>query len=603
MLFIGIRQQLIPDDSISSVPDIYDYIEQTLFPLIFNQYYSQEMNKTFFGPYNQGFVTPGTRILNGIRFKQSLVLWVFFIRCSNQYFHIGFNRVDSFSVFENFFFSQMGHDRTDRNQKEKCIVKPNKFSNCYDDSYSDGNDFIGNGFWRDNPYLYKTGNELQDDRWYGRFGSYESGGYIQDFVILDGYNHSLSLLQTLKNGNWLDTGTKAFFIDFIAFNPSTMLHSVARIAFEIPIGGNAFLLIEIKSWKFNRYSNSYSNSNAGKQVYDQYSLIILHVLCLVFIAIYSIDIIYIIVKQDFVFRYFGMELASLWYYLEILHTLLFWILIGVAIKNEYYVAHNINLIPKIEAEFESFRILQSWILIESYIQALCGFLLYIKLFKYSSLVNDKFNFFSLLVAESIYTLIPFFLIIVIVFYAFGFCGFLMFGSDLSDFRNIIHSFGTMFEYIISSVDYIAITESSRIFGSIYYYIFSMSIFLVLINVFIEIISVAYVKVVDKISNGEEHYGTEKGAQNSQTVGFFGLFARKTVSKISNVIKGFASVIRHSDVDIDGDGQITDSEIADKYGITIHAAREHITKFDCDGDGKLNVNEFEAVLNFKAPTEL
>lgn len=104
MLFIGIRQQLIPDDSISSVPDIYDYIEQTLFPLIFNQYYSQEMNKTFFGPYNQGFVTPGTRILNGIRFKQSLVLWVFFIRCSNQYFHIGFNRVDSFSVFENFFF-------------------------------------------------------------------------------------------------------------------------------------------------------------------------------------------------------------------------------------------------------------------------------------------------------------------------------------------------------------------------------------------------------------------------------------------------------------------------------------------------------------------
>ena len=210
--------------------------------------------------------------------------------------------------------------------------------------------------------------------------------------------------------------------------------------------------------------------------------------------------------------------------------------------------------------------------VESYIQAMNGFFLYLKLFKYSSKLSRKFEFFAQILQESAKTFLPFCMILCVCFGAFGISGFLMFGSDLDSFRSFSYSILTMFRYTVSTVDYDSINLSSRIYGSVYYYIWSILIFLILVNVFIEIISQAYALVYDKIEN--QNHGVRTTNKKKH---LFGFFRHKSIEKVSHVVKGFGSVVRHADVHIDRDGQLTDTQLCIKYAMDPQTAKELITK--------------------------
>ena len=157
------------------------------------------------------------------------------------------------------------HTRTVRLAEEDCEIRADRFGKCYSpDDYS-RKPFVGNGKWKDNPYMYWDSSDLEDQVWSGRHGSYPGGGYIQDFLIDESENNTLwlndsvltrnAIIQDLIDGNWIDAGTSAVFIDFTLFNPSTLLHTVVRIAFEMPTGG-VLPTSEFKSWVFYRYSVS-----------------------------------------------------------------------------------------------------------------------------------------------------------------------------------------------------------------------------------------------------------------------------------------------------------------------------------------------------------
>ena len=78
--------------------------------------------------------------------------------------------------------------------------------------------------------------------------------------------------------------------------------------------------------------------------------------------------------------------------------------------------------------------------------------------------------------------------------AFGTAGFLTFNSDVDDFRSYVFSMGNMVRFTLVDMDYGNLTLSARLWGSFFYYLWSLLMLLILANVFIAILTEAYSQV-------------------------------------------------------------------------------------------------------------
>ena len=93
-------------------------------------------------------------------------------------------------------------------------------------------------------FLYKSTDSLNGLPYYGKFTSYNGGGYI---LKLNGEETNIkSKLALLQKANWIDRQTRSVFIEFILYNPNINSFSVCTILIEILPTGNL-----IKSSRFD----------------------------------------------------------------------------------------------------------------------------------------------------------------------------------------------------------------------------------------------------------------------------------------------------------------------------------------------------------------
>ena len=117
---------------------------------------------------------------------------------------------------------------------------------------------------------------------------------------------------------------------------------------------------------------------------------------------------------------------------------------------------------------QSFRLVNHLMELESYFQGISGFLLYFRCFKY--LNSDKrFRLFFTMFSQSTQDLIMFFVTLCVVFSGFGAAGFIIFGSDIDDFRNLGYGLANMMRYTCTNMEYQPFADASRIIGSFYCY--------------------------------------------------------------------------------------------------------------------------------------
>ena len=84
-------------------------------------------------------------------------------------------------------------------------------------------------------YTFQDADALVDQTWGGKYGSYPGGGFTETLAL--DYDSALQRMAFLRNISWLDGGTRFLALDFNTFNPSSGLHTVARLAWEMPAGG------------------------------------------------------------------------------------------------------------------------------------------------------------------------------------------------------------------------------------------------------------------------------------------------------------------------------------------------------------------------------
>ncbi len=452
---------------------------------------------------------------------------------------------------------------------EQCAHHPELFTKCYPKWASKNEDKTSLSNF-DTPISWTSCDDNHEQQtWYGLVDTYPGSGFVID--IPKNKTESLEIINTLKENDFIDKQTRVIFTDFNLYNPNLNVHTVGRLSFEFPHTGGIQTYKEIKTWRFERYSDT-----RGKLVR------IFEIILIVIISFNTLLELYNLRQywKQFEDKKFCEKLKSTsesyfknkWNILDILNLIFFWITIGLRFYEMNY-HKKINLYST--DSFVSLRYEQFLFLLESQLQMVNGFLLWIKMFKYFTF-SKRIRFLFAMFERTATDLFIFVIVLFLFILAFATTAFLSFSSDVEDFRSLNSSILNLVRYTVTDMDVQLLTNSSLIIGPIFFVFWSLLMILILANVFIAILSDAYNAI--NIEQKDEKLNISKTL--SKTYKDFITSLKQNISIKSTF----------SDIDKNNDGQVNAIELQKTTGLKRKDAQNVINMFDTDNDGNLNQQE-------------
>lgn len=127
-----------------------------------------------------------------------------------------------------------------------------------------------------------------------------------------------------------------------------------------------------------------------------------------------------------------------------------------------------------------------------------GLLLWLKMFKYLSF-HPKFHFLFLMFWRRILDIVMFAMVLAVFYLVFAISGFLLFNSDVAEFRKYSQSLISVNLFMIRGIDSDKVTASSHVFGWLFFFCWILIMGLVLVNVFIAILVESYAKTAEELA--------------------------------------------------------------------------------------------------------
>ncbi|XP_051037154.1 polycystin-1 isoform X4 [Phodopus roborovskii] len=93
--------------------------------------------------------------------------------------------------------------------------------------------------------------------WYwGYCAVYDSGGYVQELGLT--LEESRARLTFLKLHNWLDSRSRAVFVELTRYSPAVGLHAAVTLRLEFPVAGHALAAFSVRPFALRRLSTGLS---------------------------------------------------------------------------------------------------------------------------------------------------------------------------------------------------------------------------------------------------------------------------------------------------------------------------------------------------------
>ena len=375
-----------------------------------------------------------------------------------------------------------------RVQEGKQCTIPSDFENlifeCYA-PYTKANEMKDPISNEDNStaFIYSEAEELDKRPYWGQLATYEGGGYYQDMSL--NKTNTSAILASLNTKNWIAKPTRVLFIDFTVYNANVNLFCVIRLILEFPATGGIIPTSVFRTVRLLRYINPVD-----------YFIMVMEIFFIMFVA-------YFLVKEikrmrKYKWKYF----KSFWSYVELVNIAI----AVVAVVFSLYRLIEVNRLlsgllenPNTHSNFED---LAFWETQFNNMIAFNVFIGWIKLFKYVSF-NKTMNQLSCTLKASAKDIFGFAIMFFIVFFAYAQLGYLVFGSQLDDFKTFGDSTFTLFRIILGDFDFKAIQDANRVLGPIYFVTYVFFVFFILINMFLAIITDAYAEVKDRLSKEKD----------------------------------------------------------------------------------------------------
>jgi len=266
---------------------------------------------------------------------------------------------------------------------------------------------------------------------------------------------------------------------------------------------------------------------------------------------------------------------NLWNIIDWVNLVFFYITIFWRIKVELGDKPTFTNLEK----YESYRRFVWDFSMEAYFNMVNGFLLTFKLFKYLN-ASRRIRLLFTLFRKTAGDILVFGIILFVLWLAYGIAGFLVFSSDVSDYRTLRYAILNLVRYTVTDMDYDSLRQSNIMCGTIYYVTWTILMLLVLVNVFVAILTDGYTACQEENKKHEPEKFT------------LGMFLPSKDTKMMRMIRNLI----WKDLDKNQDGLVSEAELALMHGKT--DAKAIIDNFDKDGDGNLNEMEFEEMYDMK-----
>ena len=332
-------------------------------------------------------------------------------------------------------------------------------------------------------FRYQKSEQYHNDPFFGAYNSYIGGGYI--YEMSGEKSEIISNLTQLKQNSWIDRQTRAVFVEFSAFNPNLNLFSYCVILFEFLPSGSLVKSATFSSLNLLKFAQSLLSFE------------------LIFSLIYIIFISVIMVKQILLAGKLKKEyFKSSWSYIDWIVISFSWAAFSIYLYRLYATEMIMNNIKNRKGNYINLQTLNYWNEILNMCLGFCaafGTLKFFKLLKYNKVLAVFMKTIKKLCKE----LVNFGVVFLAIFLAFNQFMFLIFHERIAGFSTIAKSFETCFQIILGKVDFEAMYNANRLFGSIVFVAYNIFVVFILISFFISILIHCFYETRSKTQTGED----------------------------------------------------------------------------------------------------
>ncbi|NWI57222.1 PK1L2 protein, partial [Calyptomena viridis] len=327
-------------------------------------------------------------------------------------------------------------------------------------------------------WQYQSQSKLRGNPSWGKLATYGGGGYV---IHLGTEPENASrILQYLFNNVWLDTFTRAVFVEFTVYNANVNLFCIISLMFESNALGAFFTSAELQSIRLYPYTSS------------------LHIFVVAAEGIYFLFIVYYMIVQGKLmkslrWRYFH----SKWNLLEMGIIVISWSALSVFVKRTILGTQDISYYQEHKEDSVSFQETARADAVLGYLIAFLVLLSTVKLWHLLRL-NPKLNMITSTLRRAWGDISGFITVIATMFLAYSIAANLVFGWKLYSYKTLFDSAETMVSLQLGIFNYEEVLDYNPILGS--FLIGSCIIFMtfVVLNLFISVILVAF-------SEEQKHY--------------------------------------------------------------------------------------------------
>jgi len=331
------------------------------------------------------------------------------------------------------------------------------------------NNTVKNSFW-----VYRTSSELNGAPIWGRESLYGGGGYVAELSSRP-YT-ALKVLSNISQSDWLDSKTRAIFIEANLYNPYVNLFCIVTIMFEWLPTGSAIQTISIKPLRLYHH--------IGATAVFRYIVEFLF-------AVFTLY--FIIIESKKIYKLRKRYFQSFWNIMEIIIIVLSVTTCGLYGMHYVISRLTLNQFQEDRDVFTNFQFIVYWDEMFGYTLAFTVFLVMVKtlrVLRFNKTVNVLLS--ALRVAAK--PLLSFFLFFTVIFCAFAQFAYCVFGKKLLDYSSFVSTLETQFSMLMMMFRFHDLYSVSHVLGPMFFIVYTTFIIFVTMNMLISIINESFYRI-------------------------------------------------------------------------------------------------------------
>lgn len=358
-----------------------------------------------------------------------------------------------------------------------------------------------------NAWKYTNAKDIWGFSILGEYNSYSGGGYILEFT--KNREQAVAMLNELMKYYWIDRATRAIFLEFTVYNPNTNLFAYVIFLCEFPETGGTLIWTDIQSFR-----PVLSSDEVGAYA----------ILCYIVIITYLLGYLFRIAYKTATKGCLNFFKAP-WNIIDFILTILGFSCIGIYILRyiDAYKAmqmYSDNILTGTN-QFINFGHIVVW---DNLFNALFAIMVFISTLKMLRILgyNRKFTEIIAVVTNAGSEIAGFSVVFFVMFSAFVFFGFFLFGVHLEGYKSVFATCSTLANTFIGKNKLDTLMVAAPKTAQFYYFMYMVCVIMMLLTMFAAILNKSIAEVKAELAEYTDTIGIVDICWKSAK-SFFGMF--------------------------------------------------------------------------------